>query len=811
MRARLLLVAASVAAVSSPALAPSATPPPRDHAAEAWTVLPPGANGSLAFDRNTRDQAALYDGLTPLRGAVRPRDVKRWFKPAPLGLGGEKARRVERPRAGVVVARDRYGVPHVSGRTVADVAFGAGWVTASDRGSQLELLRGPARLAVLDVPGLDPFEIVLSGKTFVPSAGTEAFLANQLDALRATSRLGRPVAALMSAYVAGINAWYAGNRIKIQPYTANDVVAAAALVAARFGAGGGREVLNSELLSALREALGSGADSVFADLRAANDVEAPVSVPGSFAQSFPAASGPGAVVLDDGSFEGALPPQRVTGSSALLVGARRSVTGYPLFVAGPQLGYAFPSLLHEVDLQGAGFAVRGVLFPGLPFAVVGRGPDFVWSAGSSQADVVDVFVDTLCDGSDLKYTYLGRCLPMRRVDAGVLRADGEPDQPVVFYETANGPLIGYARVDGVRVGISMRRSTRGRELLSTRALYELNTQRVTSARSFLTTMGRVEFASNWFYADDRDIAMFSSGRLPIRAPGADPGLPTVGTGEFDWLGFLSAAEHAQALNPTSGAILNWSNKPAANVGASDSNFSFGSVHRVELLRSRIARSRKHSLATVVAAMNEAATQDLRAVEVWPVVRAVLDQATAPTGRAAASASLVDRWLLDGGSRLDRDLDGNVDAAGAAVLDRAWEGLTEAVLSPVLGALTARLAAVVPRDEPPGSGGSGFASGWYGYVEKDLRAILGRPVRDPFSTRFCGAGDLRTCAESLWEALDEAARALEAAQGSDPEGWRVAATKERIRFAPGLLPDTMRWTNRPTYQQVMSFSSHRARR
>lgn len=40
---------------------------PRDYAAQAWTILPPGENGSLAFDHNTRDQAKLYDALTPLR------------------------------------------------------------------------------------------------------------------------------------------------------------------------------------------------------------------------------------------------------------------------------------------------------------------------------------------------------------------------------------------------------------------------------------------------------------------------------------------------------------------------------------------------------------------------------------------------------------------------------------------------------------------------------------------------------------------------------------------------------------------------
>ena len=55
-----------------------------------------------------------------------------------------------------------------------------------------------------------------------------------------------------------------------------------------------------------------------------------------------------------------------------------------------------------------------------------------------------------------------------------------------------------------------------------------------------------------------------------------------------------------------------------------------------------------------------------------------------------------------------------------------------------------------------------------------------------------------------------ARVVEvAAQGPDPDAWRADATAERIKFAPGLLPFTMRYTNRPTgIQQVIDFTGHR---
>jgi acyl-homoserine lactone acylase PvdQ len=807
---RLVALLATVVAASAVVLAPTDAAPTRDYAASAWTILPPGENGSLTFDKNTRDQANLYDALTPLFGTVTARDIRRMFKPAPLGAPPRAGYKRENPRKGVKVFRDEFGVAHVNGKTEADVAYGAGWVTAADRGLLLQLIRGPARVAALDVPGLDPLALALSGTSFVPSAQAEAFLSNQIDAVRSQRSIGPKILALVNAYAAGINGYYRAKGIPATPFTANDVIASAALIAARFGTNGGQEVQNSMFLDALAGRLGEAdARRVFADLREANDPESAVSVPGSFPQQTPAAPAPGSVVLDDGSFTGAPLTAPAFASNALLVGAKRSATGHPLFVAGPQVGYFFPEFFAEMELTGAGFDVRGAVFPGVPLVLIGRGPDFAWSATSSQADSLDLFVETLC-GDDQHYLYRGQCEPMRRFIVGTLKAQGQPDQELSYDETTHGPVIGYAKVAGKRVAISLQRSTRGRELLSTKAFYDLNTGRVDSAKDFVSTMNGVEFSFNWFYADDRDIAMFSSGRLPVRAAGTDPALPTVGTGDFDWRGFVPFFAHAQGVNPPSGTILNWNNRPAANVGAADSNFSYGSVHRVDLLRAAVAAHKKHTLATLTGAMNKAATQDLRVVRVWPIVKAVLQTGPAPSARAEAAASLLDNWRLSGSSRLDRDLDGRVDDPGAAVMDAAWPGIADAVMTPVLGPLVARLAAVHGRSDDAGPGGSAYISGWYGYVDKDLRTLLGREVRGPYSRRYCGAGVLATCRESLWSAIDAAAAQLETTQVPAPSSWRADAVAERIRFTSGVLPDTMRWSNRPTFQQLMSFTGHRPR-
>jgi hypothetical protein len=231
------------------------------------------------------------------------------------------------------------------------------------------------------------------------------------------------------------------------------------------------------------------------------------------------------------------------------------------------------------------------------------------------------------------------------------------------------------------------------------------------------------------------------------------------------------------------------------------------VQRVELLRRGIEARRRHTLASVVATMNRAATQDLRAVEVWPVVSAVLRGGPAPSERAELAATLLDAWSAAGGSRLDLNLDGRTDHSGPGVMDAAWPGITDAVLRPVLGPLVDRLATLEPRSSPPGNG-AGYGAGWWGYVDKDLRTLLGRPVAGPFRVRYCGGGDLAACRASLWAALDAAAASLEATQGPS-HLWHADATRERTTF--GFLPASMRWANRPTFQQVMSFAGHRPRR
>jgi acyl-homoserine lactone acylase PvdQ len=817
----LLVLAMSLAPASAAAAAPL------DLGRQTYMVMPPGQAGALPPVENSLDQLPLYDALTPLFGDVRRRHVRNLFRSARFfePRGGT----VQRPRRGLTIRRDRqWGVPHIRGRTRSDVYFGIGWATAQDRGVFMETIRYPARFAILDAPGFNALELATSLRAFEPSVRTERFIARQRRLVLRQGKRGRRVLKDVRAYVNGINAYNrrAGN--DIEPWTYIDVTAVTGLLGQVFGAGGGDEVRSSLLLAELRGRLGGAAGTaVWRDLRSANDPETSVTTSRRFPYvTHRGGRTPGSLVVDPGSLSSsAARAARVTqagrarASNAVLVGRKRSATGHPLAVMGPQLGYFYPELFLEVDAHGGGIHVRGGTLPGLPYVLIGRTRDYAWSATSASNDNTDQFLERLCnpDGSpatraSTHYRYKGRCRRMGRFDAGVLKGSGgAPDQRVVFRQSVHGPISGTVTVDGRPYAVANLRSSRGRETLGGLVGSALNDGRLRSPRDLGRISRKFAFTFNLFYVDHRDIAFFSTGRLPIRAPGTNPSLPTLGTGRYDWRGFLKGRDHPQAINPKSGLIMNWNNKPAAGFGAADNNWTYQSVQRNDLFKGFKRRNRLHEVLSVV---NRAATQDLRAVEVWPVIEAVLQGGPPPDERSRQAVQLVNAWIARGASRLDRDLDGRIDDPGAAVLDQSWDALSEAVLRPVLGDLAAPgglLGELQGRDSAPRrANGSAYGGGWYGYVDKDLRSLLGQPVRGPYSRRYCGAGDLNACRQSLWAVIQQSADALAAAQGADPNAWRSDATAERIEFTPGLLgpQNTMRWANRPTLHMLMEFRGHR---
>jgi hypothetical protein len=110
-------------------------------------------------------------------------------------------------------------------------------------------------------------------------------------------------------------------------------------------------------------------------------------------------------------------------------------------------------------------------------------------------------------------------------------------------------------------------------------------------------------------------------------------------------------------------------------------------------------------------------------------------------------------------------------------------------------------------------GSSFQYGWWGYVDKDIRAVLGDPVAAAFPKTFCGNGVLSACAQVLASTLAQAA-AQPATEVYPADATCTTAGNQwcadSIVQTPvgGITDPPIAWQNRPTYQQVVSFPAGR---
>jgi acyl-homoserine lactone acylase PvdQ len=788
----------------------------KDYASTALNIVPSGQWGDLPVPANADSQAKMYDGLTPLFGNVTTKDLFKYFKSEHFGTKGQGKLRTERPRKGVVIVRDKFNVPHITAKSHDLLVWAMGYVAGEDRHLLIDQARGDSYIAALDVPGVNAFGLVQNLKTFVPSAQAKAIVAKQTQALKRTGAHGRELLHNTAVYSQGVNAWYKHNKTPANPpFGLTDIYAVNALAGQLFGRGGGNEVNSSMLLSGLQQRMGvSQGTQLWNDLRERNDPEAVVTTTAKFPYDpAPGQLGAGNVIIDSGSFQ----PVTIAGASTakhqvahasnfLMVSAKRSTNGHPLFVAGPQIGYFYPGLTLEMDVKAPGIEARGVSAPGFPGTIlIGRGPDYSWSLTSAGTDVIDDYVETLCGNSDTKYMYKGKCVDMGFVNAGVIQ--GTP-APVTYHTTVHGPVLGYATVKGVRVAVSQKRSSFGKDVLWQLPFEDLTVGRVHDPKSFFKSMQQSPFTFNAGYADDKHIAFYSTGFFPTRAKGVDGGLPTNGNGSYEWRGFAPPRLHPQAIDPKTGTLVNWNNKPGAGFPAADDQFAYGSMFRSQMLAAGLAKHRKLNLAEVVSAMNQAATTDFRDVFLMPVVAEVMKKVSAPSPRDAQMLQLLLDWRAKGGSVLDRTGDGKVDDPGAAIMDAFGPLLSDAVMDPVLGPQATQLDRTILGKDASWQGD--YAGGWNSYVDKDLRSLLGQKVKGAYHFKFCGGGNLNACATALWGALDAAGNTLQAAQGSaDPAAWRADANAEKISFAPGLLTTKIRYTNRPSgIQQVISFSGHR---
>jgi acyl-homoserine lactone acylase PvdQ len=641
-----------------------------------------------------------------------------------------------------------------------------------------------------------------------------------------------------------------------------DVIATASLVAGIFGKGGGGELGLARSLQTAKARFGTTeGGKVWSDFQAFNDPEAPTTVRGtSFPYGQPPADAKGVAMPDPGTLQSENVVESSTGggsasatsssgefsrilsslqerrgaSNALLVSARESASGHPVAVMGPQVGYWSPEILMEEDIHAPGTSkgppldARGAAFPGTNLYVqLGRGRDYAWSATSAGQDIIDTYAVKLCDPNGGQptidsdhYLFGGQCRPfdlLRRTNSwSPTPADQTPagTETLRALRSKLGIVVGRATINGDPYAYTRLRATYWHEVDPSALGFATfnNPNAMRSPQDFMEAANLITFTFNWFYADDEHIAYFNSGANPVRPSDVDPNLPTLGRKPFLWQNFNAAAAtedmapleaHPHIIDQN--FLTSWNNRqaPDYNVGFSS---LFRSLPLDDRIRRDIAGTGTMNLQELISDMERAGTVDLRGDRVLPWILQVIYSRPVTDPALNDALDKLRAWRADGAHRIDSDQDGVYEHTQAIrIMDAWWPRLVAAEFTPTLG--QALFDQIPFGHDAPGPVGSAFDTSSYGYVQKDLRDLLGASVRGPYSRVYCGQGSLSSCRDAL---LNSLADALQHYSNNEIYGGQTQAAHDEIQFAAigAITQPNLPWVNRPTFQQAVEVQGHR---
>ncbi|MBV9039397.1 MAG: penicillin acylase family protein [Acidimicrobiia bacterium] len=864
---------------------------------------------ALAFEANgTRppasdDQLAKYANLLYAPNNLDDSQLGNYYNDESFGVPPGDVTRVETPSSSVPVNiyRDTHDVPHIYSSTLAGAGFGIGYAQAEDRLFFMDVLRHYGQGTLSGFLGPSCTWERMDHDQLLTAPYTQAQAQAQLDAMpQEFGAKGQRLLDLLQAYSAGVNAFinaattdpsllpadYAAPAAPPAPWQPTDSIYVAAVIGGILGKGGGNEVGNAALLQYLQGHLGAVAGkAAFADFKEQNDPDAPTAITDrSFPYEIPGPVDPATTAIpDSASLTGGptdttpncdLSPPSVPGlnaaqallrlphdlSNALVVDAAHSAGGHPIAVFGPQVGYFAPQVLALEDVHAPGYQAEGASIPGTGLVELGRGVDFAWSATSAGSDIVDQRLELVCNPNGgapqpegTSYLFNGQCLPMQKetfTEVGVPKAGGQGAPAVInhtIYLTRHGVVQGWTTAQGKPVAVVDQRSTFNHELDSGIGFLDWADPAVThDATSWLAGASEIYYTFNWLYVDTRDIAEFTSGLDPIRPSNVDPNLPTWGTGNAEWQGWLPPDGHAHEINPPSGLLVSWNQKPAPGFSASDATYSYGPLYRsmtlVEELHHQLAvHGGKLTRANVVSAMQVGAAADFDGRELVPELASYLHGAALPPTDSAMLSQL-ESWAA-GGALRRRAKHGDTqyaDAAAVAIMDELEPRLIRAFFDPIFaaGGVGSYAGAddsyrVVPMEwvnTPNNDGGRlGSAyddSGWAGHELRLLRELQHKPVGQPFSpgvsAAVCGPQGMNDCQTKVINALNDTYTAMVAANGGSTNvaawtndtathtaGQGMPAFDDIGFQAVGLVGQpNIDWQNRPTFQQVVMFPTGR---
>ncbi len=639
--------------------------------------------------------------------------------------GGDLTTAIPGLAAPVAITLDADAIPHIRAANAEDAAAALGFLHARERLFQMDLMRRQASGELAELFGAR----ALPMDRFTRTLGLRRLAEADLPRLTPETR------ALLDAYARGVNAWialrgrFAAPEFVVfgppRPWTAVDSLLwgkfLSLFLSENWRVERARLLLDARLPRA-------AVDELWPPGAAAGHPEAALAPSPALART--AARLAAAIPEFPAPFT--LPD---TASNGWAVDGAHSVTGAPLLAGDPHLGMNFPSLWYLARLDWPGGTRAGATAPGVPFLVIGHNGHIAWTFTNTGADVQDLFVETLTDATHYA-TPDGPQPFVTRQER--IRVRGAPDELLTVRQTRHGPVISDL-VDPSGPILALAAADLAPDDLAPDGLLALNRAR-SVAEAGEAAGGITTPVQNLIVADATTIALYVTGRVPIRRAGDGARAVAGAEGAYDWTGWASGAQLPHVVAPATGRLVNANDRVAPADFPVFLGRDWFSDERARRIRQLLTATDRHGLADFAAMQTD--IRDLTARDLLARLRTIRPD----DGTAKAALALLDGW--DGAARRN---------SPQPLIFIAWMQHFYADVLARIGVPEAARAAVAP---------------WWQFVPYAL---------SPAGAHWCGGDCDAMLAASLTEATTDLARRL----GRDPAAWRWGQLHQAVFAHPVL--------------------------
>lgn len=516
------------------------------------------------------------------------------FQTAAIGQSSADKLQLPGLRSEVTVRKDARGVSYIDASNDDDLYFAQGYITASDRLWQMDLMRRLARGETAEIFGERTLDEDKRWRRF----GFSQIADDSLQYLSPTLRNA------LDSYAKGVNAYIATLDDKTLPvefrilqykpreWRAADTVVIGKILADALSTTWRNDLMRLQMQQLPADKLAdltnvvTPYDVVLFGKDEPKSVRSTVSGTAQAVEGTPQAtegtpSGVAATALiaaadrDDQLRASSLArvglyAEELAASNNWVISGKLTADGKALLANDPHLAPTAPGIWYLVSIKSPTVNAAGVTFPGVPGVVLGHNEHIAWGATNVGPDVQDLYVEKLAridKGGVYCFVREPGCeKPETRRELIYYRKSmTDPNKTLVDFEivkSSNGPIIMEDDSKGVMYALKWTAlDPKNNEF---EAFFGLNRARNwEDFKASLKTYGGA--TQNFVYADTKgNIGWYAAGRIPIRRVG-DGSLPyDASKTDGDWTGFIPFEELPHLYNPPSGKIITANQRIVSN-------------------------------------------------------------------------------------------------------------------------------------------------------------------------------------------------------------------------------------------------------